>query len=51
MLTFGQFIGRIYNIPSVTDLMKRIVGEAQEVLRASVERFQRWVSYRIRSKI
>jgi nitronate monooxygenase len=40
MLTLGQSIGRIYDIPTVAELVARIVKEAQEALRTSLERAQ-----------
>lgn len=38
MLTFGQSIGRIYDIPHVAELIERIIIEAEETLRKSIER-------------
>jgi len=38
MLTFGQSIGRIYDIPTVAELVERIVKQAEEALRTSLER-------------
>ena len=38
MLTFGQSIGRIYDIPTVAGLVERIVAEAEEALSGSLNR-------------
>jgi nitronate monooxygenase len=38
MLTVGQSVGRINDIPSVSDLVRRIVSEAEETLRKNLDR-------------
>jgi NADH:quinone reductase (non-electrogenic) len=38
MLTVGQSVGRIHDIPSVAELVQRIVAEAEEVLRKNLDR-------------
>ncbi len=38
MLTVGQSVGRINDIPSVSDLVQRIVSEAKEALRKNMDR-------------
>jgi len=38
MLTVGQSVGRIHDIPSVSELVERIVAEAEEVLRRNLDR-------------
>jgi NADH:quinone reductase (non-electrogenic) len=39
MLTFGQSVGRVYDVPSVSDLVRRIVAEAKTVLSGAIEKF------------
>ena len=38
MLTFGQSLGRINDIPTVSELVERIVKEAKEALQSSLEK-------------
>ena len=38
MLTVGQSVGRINDIPTVSELIQRIVSEAEETLRTSLDR-------------
>ena len=38
MLTVGQSVGRIHDIPSVAELVERIVAGAREVLRTNLGR-------------
>ncbi len=40
MLTVGQSVGRINDIPSASDLVERIVSEAEEALKGSLDRVQ-----------
>ena len=39
MLTFGQSVGRVYDVPSVNDLVQRIVAEARTALSGALEKF------------
>ena len=39
MLTIGQSIGRINDIPTVTELIQRMIKEAQETLQNSMHAF------------
>lgn len=39
MLTFGQSVGRVYDIPSVSALVTRIVDEARTALFGALEKF------------
>ncbi|MBI9082467.1 MAG: nitronate monooxygenase [Desulfobacterales bacterium] len=39
MLTFGQSVGRVYDVPSVSELVARIVREAQTALTGALEKF------------
>lgn len=38
MMTFGQSIGRIEDIPTVAELIERIVADAQEALKSSLDK-------------
>ena len=39
MLTFGQSVGRVYDVPSVAELVARIVKEAGAALSGALEKF------------
>jgi len=40
MLTIGQSVGRIKDIPSVADLVERMVREAKEALQKGIQTFK-----------
>lgn len=39
MLTFGQSVGRVYDVPSVSELVERIVREARGALSGALKQF------------